>query len=57
VACTTLKGGRAEWLVEKATELGAWELTPVITARYVFVCVYVWEVGEGMCLCVCMCGR
>ncbi|KAJ9525377.1 hypothetical protein QJQ45_003219 [Haematococcus lacustris] len=33
VACTTLKGGRAEWLVEKATELGAVELVPLVTAR------------------------
>jgi 16S rRNA (uracil1498-N3)-methyltransferase len=33
-ACTTLKGGRADWLVEKATELGAGELIPLITTRW-----------------------
>eukprot|EP00198_Chlamydomonas_reinhardtii_P013936 XP_001703273.1 hypothetical protein CHLREDRAFT_205517 [Chlamydomonas reinhardtii] len=33
VACTTLKGGRAEWLVEKATELGAFMLVPLVTER------------------------
>ncbi|GLI69139.1 hypothetical protein VaNZ11_013696 [Volvox africanus] len=33
VACTTLKGGRAEWLVEKLTELGAYMMVPVITER------------------------
>jgi 16S rRNA (uracil1498-N3)-methyltransferase len=33
VACTTLKGGRADWLVEKATELGAGELIPLVTSR------------------------
>lgn len=35
VACTTLKGGRADWLVEKATELGAAELIPLTTTRWV----------------------
>eukprot|EP00798_Chlamydomonas_sp_ICE-L_P012727 gene12727-15973_t len=33
VACTTLKGGRTEWLVEKCTELGAHSLIPLITER------------------------
>ncbi|XP_057527447.1 uncharacterized protein LOC130806402 isoform X2 [Amaranthus tricolor] len=29
----TLKGGRADWLVEKCTELGASSLTPLLTQR------------------------
>ncbi|PSS19263.1 Ribosomal RNA small subunit methyltransferase [Actinidia chinensis var. chinensis] len=29
----TLKGGRADWLVEKCTELGARSVTPLLTAR------------------------
>ncbi|RZC62801.1 hypothetical protein C5167_024545 [Papaver somniferum] len=29
----TLKGGRADWLVEKCTELGASSLTPLLTER------------------------
>ncbi|XP_043707995.1 ribosomal RNA small subunit methyltransferase E isoform X1 [Telopea speciosissima] len=29
----TLKGGRADWLVEKCTELGASTVTPLLTAR------------------------
>lgn len=33
VACTTLKGGRGDWLVEKATELGAFALLPILTER------------------------
>lgn len=33
VACGTLQGSRADWLVEKCTELGAWSLRPVITER------------------------
>ncbi|KAF5843589.1 Alpha/beta knot methyltransferase [Dunaliella salina] len=33
VACTTLKGGRADWLVEKACELGARSFVPLVTAR------------------------
>ncbi len=33
VACTTLKGGRTDWLVEKATELGARALLPLVTQR------------------------
>ncbi|GAX78384.1 hypothetical protein CEUSTIGMA_g5826.t1 [Chlamydomonas eustigma] len=33
VACLTLKGGRAEWLVEKATEIGAREFIPIATER------------------------
>lgn len=32
-ACLTLKGGRADWLVEKATELGAFALLPLVTER------------------------
>ncbi|XP_022148693.1 uncharacterized protein LOC111017293 isoform X3 [Momordica charantia] len=32
-ACGTLKGGRADWLVEKCTELGASSVTPLITER------------------------
>eukprot|EP00850_Spirogloea_muscicola_P019771 SM000199S05398 [mRNA] locus=s199:44523:46798:+ [translate_table: standard] len=33
VACGTLKGGRADWLVEKCTELGAAALVPLLTER------------------------
>ena len=33
VACGSLKGGRGDWLVEKATELGASRLIPLLTAR------------------------
>ena len=33
VGCGSLKGGRADWLVEKATELGAAALLPLSTAR------------------------
>ncbi|CAH9081884.1 unnamed protein product [Cuscuta europaea] len=29
----TLKGGRADWLVEKCTELGAHSITPLLTER------------------------
>ncbi|KAF8067207.1 rsmE [Scenedesmus sp. PABB004] len=32
-ACLTLKGGRGDWLVEKATELGAHALLPLVTER------------------------
>jgi 16S rRNA (uracil1498-N3)-methyltransferase len=32
-ACFSLKGGRADWLVEKCTELGAWGLRPMLTIR------------------------
>ncbi|KAG2500025.1 hypothetical protein HYH03_002306 [Edaphochlamys debaryana] len=32
-AATTLKGGRAEWLVEKAAELGAHSFVPLTTER------------------------
>ncbi|OVA10680.1 Ribosomal RNA small subunit methyltransferase E [Macleaya cordata] len=32
-AIGTLKGGRADWLVEKCTELGASSLTPLLTER------------------------
>ncbi|KAL3614366.1 hypothetical protein CASFOL_042440 [Castilleja foliolosa] len=32
-AFSTLKGGRADWLVEKCTELGASSLTPLLTER------------------------
>eukprot|EP00897_Mesotaenium_endlicherianum_P006921 jgi/Mesen1/6257/ME000323S05391 len=32
-ACATLKGGRADWLVEKCTELGAARLVPMLTER------------------------
>lgn len=32
-ACLTLKGGRTEWLIEKATELGAYAVLPLITER------------------------
>lgn len=32
-ACLTLKGGRTDWLVEKATELGAHCLLPLVTDR------------------------
>jgi len=33
VACGTLKGGRADWLVEKCTELGAGSFIPILTER------------------------
>ncbi|EEH54414.1 uncharacterized protein MICPUCDRAFT_20469, partial [Micromonas pusilla CCMP1545] len=33
VACGGLKGGRADWLVEKLAELGAASLAPTLTAR------------------------
>jgi 16S rRNA (uracil1498-N3)-methyltransferase len=33
VGCLTLKGGRSEWLVEKATEIGAREFVPLSTER------------------------
>lgn len=33
VACGSLQSGRADWLVEKSTELGAWSLRPVVTER------------------------
>lgn len=33
VGCLTLGGGRADWLVEKATELGAHGLVPLVTDR------------------------
>lgn len=33
VGCTTLKGSRCEWLVEKSTELGAHGLIPFTTER------------------------
>lgn len=32
-ALGSLKGGRAETLVEKICELGAWSLQPLLTAR------------------------
>lgn len=32
-ACLTLKGGRTDWLIEKATELGAYALLPLVTER------------------------
>lgn len=32
-ACGALKGGRADWLVEKCTELGAAAFVPLLTAR------------------------
>ncbi len=31
--CSMLKGGRADWLVEKCTELGAFSLVPLISER------------------------
>lgn len=33
VACGSLKGGRADWLVEKCAEVGAARLTPLLTER------------------------
>jgi hypothetical protein len=33
VGCLTLAGGRTDWLVEKATELGAHSLVPLVTER------------------------
>ena len=32
-ACFSLKGGRADFLVEKAAELGAYSLRPILTVR------------------------
>ncbi|EIE20800.1 alpha/beta knot [Coccomyxa subellipsoidea C-169] len=32
-ACFSLKGGRADWLVEKCTEMGAWGLRPILSVR------------------------
>jgi RsmE family RNA methyltransferase len=31
VACGSLKGGRSDWLIEKATELHAYAFTPLLT--------------------------
>lgn len=33
VACTTLKGTRADWLIEKCVELGAFRFVPLLTER------------------------
>lgn len=33
VACGGLKGGRSDWLIEKATELGAFSIIPLLTAN------------------------
>ena len=33
VACSTLKGGRADYMIEKLTELGARSFTPLLCAR------------------------
>lgn len=33
VACGSLKGGRSDWLVEKATELGAFSVIPLLTVN------------------------
>jgi 16S rRNA U1498 N3-methylase RsmE len=33
VACASLKGGRADWLVEKCCEHGAQQFIPVYTER------------------------
>lgn len=57
VACGSLKGGRADWLVEKCVELGAATLVPLLTARsptcsggdgarLLFVCLFVCCVHE-----------
>jgi len=37
VACGSLKGGRADWLVEKVAELGAVALIPLVTERSPFI--------------------
>ena len=39
-ACFSLKGGRADFLVEKAAELGAYSLRPILTVRSPYL-------GEG----------
>lgn len=39
-ACFSLKGGRADFLVEKAAELGAYSLRPILTIRSPYL-------GEG----------
>jgi 16S rRNA U1498 N3-methylase RsmE len=33
VACGSLKGGRSDWLIEKATELHAYAFTPLLTTN------------------------
>lgn len=33
VPCCGLKGGRADWLIEKATELGAESVMPLVSSR------------------------
>ena len=33
VGCSTLKGGRSDWLIEKATEIGAIDVLPMETER------------------------
>lgn len=33
VACGSLKGGRSDWLVEKATEMHAYAFTPLLTTN------------------------
>ena len=33
IACSTLKGTRSDWLVEKCTEMGAHTLSPLLTER------------------------
>lgn len=33
VACGSLKGGRSDWLIEKATELGAFSVIPLLTVN------------------------
>lgn len=33
VACGSLQSSRADWLVEKCTELGAWSFRPILTDR------------------------
>lgn len=33
VACGNLKGGRGDWLIEKATELNAYKFIPLMTER------------------------
>jgi len=41
LACAVVKGKRFEWVLEKAVELGAWRITPLLTEHGVI------EPGEG----------
>ena len=40
VACGSLQSSRADWLVEKCTELGAWSFRPILTDRSPGIGIY-----------------